>query len=258
MDSLYLPKKIKKHVLNMECEQNSVGCSQAGVYKFFSETETLYLKVESKSGDLETEYKNMLWLQKRLPAPRIIEWLSEMDIDYLLISGIGGKMLCDDYYLKNPTLAVSLLAKGINLLQSVDIKDCPIHNRLHKKLKDAAENIRLNRVDMNDWEANSNRFSSPQDLLNFLSSNIPKNEELVFTHGDYCLPNIFADDEQITGFIDVGRAGVADLWQDVALCIRSLRHNFKTKEYDDLLLKQIGIPINKEKLDYYILLDELF
>ncbi|MHB8127505.1 MAG: APH(3') family aminoglycoside O-phosphotransferase [Mobilitalea sp.] len=258
MSKLFLPNQINKHVLGMECEQNKVGCSQAGVYKFFSATEVFYLKVEPKTGDLETEYNNMLWLKGKISVPRIIEWDSDKDADYLLISDIGGKMLCDDFYLKNPALAVSLLAKGINLLRTVDIKDCPIHNDLHKKLKNATENIRLNRVDMTDWESSSNGFSSPEDLLKYLNSNIPKNEELVFTHGDYCLPNIFADKEQLTGFIDIGRAGAADLWQDVALCIRSLRHNFKTEDYDDLLLKQIGIPINKEKLNYYILLDELF
>ena len=258
MNKLFLPNQIKKHISGMEYEQNNVGCSQTGVYKFFTATQVLYLKVEPKSGELETEHRNMLWLQGKLPIPRIIEWVSENNVDYLLISEIGGKMLCDDFYLKNPALAVSLLAKGINLLKSVAINGCPINNGLHKKLNDAAENIRLDRVDMNDWETSSNGFSSPQDLLDFLNSNIPKNEELVFTHGDYCPQNIFADNDRLTGFIDIGRAGVADLWQDVALCIRSLWHNFNTKEYDDLLLKQIGIPLNKEKLDYYILLDELF
>lgn len=258
MNKLFLPKLIKKHVLGMNIEQNNVGYSQTAVYKFFSSTEVFYLKVEPKSGYLKMEHNNILWMHGKIPVPRIIEWVSEMDVDYLLISEIKGKMLCDDFYLKNPKLAVSLLAKGIHLLHSIDATDCPIRNDLNLKLKDAAENIRLNRVDRGDWESNSDGFSSPQNLLDFLKNNIPKKEELVFTHGDYCLPNIIADKDQITGFIDLGRAGVADLWQDVALCIRSLWHNFRTKEYDDLLLKEIGIPINKEKLDYYILLDELF
>lgn len=258
MNELLLPNRIKKHVSGMRCEQNDIGCSQASVYRFFSATEAVYLKVEPKEGELETEYNKLQWLNGKLCVPRIIEWVSENSTDYLLMSDIGGKMLCDNFYLNNPTLAVSLLAEGINLLRAVDIKDCPIRNDLSRKLKDAAENIRLKKIDMKDWEPGSNQFSTPQDLLDYLISNKPKDEELVFTHGDYCLPNIFADKDQLTGFIDIGRAGVADLWQDVALCIRSLWHNFNSKEYDDLLLKQIGIPLNKEKLNYYILLDELF
>jgi kanamycin kinase/aminoglycoside 3'-phosphotransferase-3 len=257
MSELLLPEKIKKHIAEMKYEQNNIGCSGASVYRFNSTSEIFYLKFSSKSGELETEYQNLLWLNDKLPVPRIIEWVSEDDNDYLLISDIGGKMLCDDIYLNNPTLAVSLLAEGINRLRSIDISNCPIWNDLSRKLTAAADNIRRN-IDMDDWEPSSNQFSSPQDLLEYLITNKPKDEELVFTHGDYCLPNIFADKDQLTGFIDIGRAGVADIWQDVALCIRSLWHNFKTKEYDDLLLKQIGIPLNLEKLNYYILLDELF
>lgn len=253
-----LPYQIKKHVLGLQCVQNDIGCSQANVYRFFSEKEVLYLKVEPKSGELENEYKNLLWLEGRLPVPRVIEWASETDFNYLLISEIPGQMLCDENYLQNPDLAVSLLAEGINLLQSVNTRDCPINNNLSKKLEAATENVRYSRVDMSDWEPENNQFATPNDLLQYLISNKPKDEELVFTHGDYCLPNIFANGNQITGFIDIGRAGVADLWQDVALCIRSLRHNFNTTEYDDLLLKKLDIPLKQEKLDYYILLDEMF
>lgn len=258
MHNLFLPPRLSKLLSQMSVEENKIGCSTAGVYRFSSDTNTYFLKVEPTSGELEIEYKNILWLQDKLPVPQVIEWISDTDYNYLLLSEINGKMLCDDYYLQNPLLAVLILAKGIKLLQSMNIENCPINNSLDKKLKTAAENIKHNRVDMNDWESSSNGFSSPQDMLTFLCSNKPKNEELVFTHGDYCLPNIFGDNEQLTGFIDLGRAGIADMWQDVALCIRSLWHNFNTKEYDSLLLKQIGIPINKEKLEYYILLDELF
>ncbi len=253
-----LPNQIKRHLLGWQCTQNDIGCSQAKVYRFISEKEVLYLKVEPKSGELEKEYKKLLWLEGKLPVPRVLEWVSETDFNYLLISEIPGRMLCDKYYLQNPDLAVSLLAEGINLLQSVDTRDCPINNNLSKKLEDAAENVRYDRVDMSDWEPGNQRFATPEDLLRYLNSNKPKDEELVFTHGDYCLPNILTNGNHITGFIDIGRAGVADLWQDVALCIRSLRHNFNTTEYDDLLLKRLDIPLNQEKLDYYILLDELF
>ena len=50
-----------------------------------------------------------------------------------------------------------------------------------------------------------------------------------FIHGDFCLPNIFADDSGLTGLIDLGRAGVADKWQDIAICYRSLSNNYSGK-----------------------------
>jgi kanamycin kinase/aminoglycoside 3'-phosphotransferase-3 len=66
--------------------------------------------------------------------------------------------------------------------------------------------------------------------------------------------------------IDLGDAGIADRWRDIALCWRSLRRNFDGSyggmvypDFNpDLLLEKLGIPVDREKLQYYILLDELF
>lgn len=252
-----LPTNIKNQILDMNCERETIGCSKAGVYRYSSPGKTLYLKIEQKQGELEAEYRNLSWLQGRLPVPEIIEWFQNDEFDYLLMSGLDGKMLRDDEYLRNPELAVSLLAEGINMIRSLDIGGCPIHNGTDKKLKDAEMNIERGSVDMDDWE-DDNSFSSPEELLAHLRNNIPRNMETAFTHGDYCLPNILAKDRKITGFIDLGRAGVADPWQDVALCIRSLQHNFETDRFGDMLLEKIGIQLDRDKLEYHILLDELF
>ena len=84
-------------------------------------------------------------------------------------------------------------------------------------------------------------------------------EELVFSHGDYCPPNIFIDDNKISGFIDLGRAGIADKWQDIALCVISIEHNFwKNSICIDQLFDEIQLEANWKKIRYYILLDELF
>ena len=92
---------------------------------------------------------------------------------------------------------------------------------------------------------------------------------MVFSHGDYCLPNIFGIRDKVTGYIDLGRAGISDKWCDIALCYRSLSHNYSGKYqqhqkntypgYDELLLfRELDIEPNWEKIRYYILLDELF
>lgn len=257
MERLQLPEALENLLSGMTFEENKIGCSEAGVYRLRSTSGTCYLKVEPESGELQTEYENISWLRGRLPVPDIMGWYGDGVRNYLLLSEIPGTMSCDGYYLEHPSAAVSVLAKGIKLLHSIEIQSCPIDNRLDIKLRKAAENIRSNKVDMDDWEESSRRFSSPQALMDHLCANRPAREEWVFSHGDYCLPNIFGRGEEVTGFIDLGRAGGADLWQDVALCIRSLRRNFGTGEYGALLLEQIGMPMNREKLDYYILLDEL-
>jgi kanamycin kinase/aminoglycoside 3'-phosphotransferase-3 len=259
MDKGKLPSEIARHFdENTEIKKNTIGRSNALVYRCVSPAKTLYLKIGLENSGLEKEYQNILWLHGRSPVPDIVEWVSDSNHDYLLVSEISGKMLCDTYYLKNAELAVSVLAAGIRLLHSLDITDCPLNNNLDIKLRDAGINIKNNQADTGCWKSSSGRFSAPADLFDYLLKNKPEEEELVFTHGDYCLPNIFGDGSLVKGFIDLGRAGIADKWQDIALCIRSFRYNFHTEKYDGLLLDRIGVPNNTEKLEYYTLLDELF
>lgn len=70
-------------------------------------------------------------------------------------------------------------------------------------------------------------------------------------HGDFCLPNILALGDKISGFIDLGDSGIGDPWRDYAWCIWSLEYNLKTDAYTGLLLKKLGIEFNKEKFDKY-------
>jgi len=253
------PYRIKERIKNMVIKQVDIGMSAANVYQCFSETDNYFLKIDSKNSWLKDEYQNIIWLNNKAPVPKIIEWDSDDINDYLLISKINGLMLCDEYYLNNHISAISVLAKGLQLLQSIDIKNCNIVNNLDKKLNSANIHVKNNEVDVNDWDEETKKsFQSPSILLEYLYDNRPENEELVFTHGDYCLPNIFGFGDELLGFIDLSTAGIADKWQDIALCIRSLWYNFETNEYDKLLLNNLGIERDDKKLKYYILLDELF
>ena len=89
-------------------------------------------------------------------------------------------------------------------------------------------------------------------------------EELVLTHGDLCLPNIFANENGLTGFIDVGLAGVADKWVDIEKCLWSMWANTtgffggKQRPFDrQLLFDALGMQPDEDKLRYYGLLDAL-
>lgn len=72
-----------------------------------------------------------------------------------------------------------------------------------------------------------------------------------FVHGDFCLPNILAEDGEITGFIDTEAAGIGDPWLDIAWCIWSYEYNLGTKEYTNILLDELGVEFDKEKYELY-------
>ena len=88
----------------------------------------------------------------------------------------------------------------------------------------------------------------------------------MLSHGDFCLPNLFIGNGKITGFFDLGRSGIADAYQDIALCYCSLHHNLNGRYGGKLnpnadaaiLFDALGIRPDWEKIRYYILLDELF
>ena len=65
--------------------------------------------------------------------------------------------------------------------------------------------------------------------------------------------------------LDLGRAGIADAYTDIALCLRSLRQNLagvydgkvRRTVSEDTFFDALGLRPDAEKLRYYTLLDEL-
>jgi aminoglycoside phosphotransferase len=104
---------------------------------------------------------------------------------------------------------------------------------------------------------------SAQDLYAELAAIPAASEERVFTHGDYCLPNVLlvsdgAGGFRVSGFVDCGNAGIADRYQDLALCARSVAGNLGP-EWVSALFARYGLEhADETKLGYYQLLDEFF
>jgi len=260
MEHLILPTQIKSHLTNMTCDQIKIGCSSAGVYRYSNEDNALYLKIVKVDDEIRREHDLLVWLGGKLPVPEVKCWYEQDGFAYLLMAEIAGEMSCDRLK-SNKNNTVKLLAKGLTMLQAVDITNCPFDITLKKKLARALYNVENGLVDMDDFE--NNKFETPMELYRWLCANKPP-EELCFTHGDYCLPNVFIDSEAVTGFIDVGRGGIADKWQDIALCVRSLGYNLDDTEKAEKdkrissLFSCLEIQPNWAKINYYILLDELF
>ena len=258
-----LPDELMRLLHGYTYEANEVGCSTANVYHYQKGEESLFLKIEKTNEEIRREQGIIRWLRGKLPVPEVKSYLEQNGMSYLLMTAVSGEMTCqspEDTLRKPYEETVRLLAEGLLMLQRVEIETCPFDSTLAKKLQRALYNIKNDLVDIEDFEE-SNEFENPIDLYHWLVEQQPE-EELYFTHGDYCLPNIFIQEGQLSGFIDVGRGGIADKWQDIALCVRSLGYNLrdcaKKEQYVELLFEHLGIKPDWKKIDYYIMLDELF
>ncbi len=261
---MYLPEKIRRLLGEEPHRTDDIGMSGACIQIYGDRV----LKVQEQGMEAENEYRMLLYLQGRLPVPQVYAYDAAEGMDYLLMGRCRGEMACAPEYMEEPLLQCRLLANGLKGLWSVDISDCPCDWRLSQKLRQAEVNVENGLVDLDNVEPDTfgeNGFRDPAHLLQWLYDHMPE-EEPALSHGDYCLPNLFGTGDKVTGYIDLGRAGIADKWCDIALCYRSLSHNYSGRYhgreypgYDDLLLfDELGLEPDWEKIRYYILLDELF
>jgi len=261
---IQIPTNIRKIIESESYAMDNIGMSDSSVYLFSDKV----LKVQSANEESENEYMMMKWLKEKLPIPDVIAYEKESDKSYLLMSRISGAMACDDCYMDNPELLIDLLSKAMHMLWEVDITDCPSRINLDKKLEMTTYNVEHNLVDMENVQPDTfgeGGFKNSKELLSWLIDNRPQ-EEPVLSHGDFCLPNIFFSENKVSGFIDLGKMCVADKYQDIALCYRSLTNNLdggyggKVRKKLDVnkFFNKLGIVPDWDKIRYYILLDELF
>lgn len=258
------PPRIAERIKGKAYTQNTVGKSGSTVLCF----DDMVLKFELVSEESNREHAMLRWLQGRLPVPQILAAETAGGCNYLLMSRLPGEMACAEPLLQNQQALAALLAEGLRMLWRVDVSACPHSAMLEEKLRLAEARVAAGLCDMEDTEPGTygaGGFKSPSALLAWLKANRPE-ETPALSHGDFCLPNLFIGNGKITGFIDLGRSGVADAYQDIALCYRSLHHNLnghyggKPIPNTDaaILFDALGIRPDWEKIRYYILLDELF
>lgn len=255
MDNSYVKEFIKDAKIN----EISIGCSGDSVREVIRKDGTYYIKI-AKSNKLDKEYFMFNYLKNNKSlVPEVVYFNYDGKISTLITKKLEGDMICCDEIFDDMYHVVDLASDAIKILQSIDISNCPFYNNLDLKLSTAKYNIDNNLVttkDMND--ENQKRFGSVQKLYEYLVNNKIKEEKLCFSHGDLSIPNIFYKDEKITGFVDLGDSGIADIWYDISILVKSLRRNYETEEAEKYLFKKLNIKPDYKVIEYYILLTDLF
>ena len=251
-----LPKNISDLIENFDVEEINIGCSDSRVFKYKNGKMTYFLKI-AKTGLLTREYNALSWLENKLDVPKVIKYEIYTDIEYLLTKSLNGEMICSDYYLKNPELAIELLVKAFSEIKKVDIENCPFNVGIDYKLNLIKDNVDKGLI-TGEFISDDilEKYNGVSGILKYLQDN-KFNDEKCFSHGDTSLPNIFVNGNDFVGFIDVGECGIADKWFDLAICEKSIIRNFG-KKYIDLFYGKLQIVPDRFKIDYYLLMMNLY
>ncbi|MBN1971496.1 MAG: aminoglycoside 3'-phosphotransferase [Candidatus Delongbacteria bacterium] len=258
----YLTPALKKILEGKNLEKIDIGCTEALVYfiKNCIDNVNAYLKVNPKNSleKLKHEVDIMNWLNGKIPVPKVLHYDENEHYEFLLMTEIKGFPSFSEE-LSDKSKTMTDLAKGLKLIHSLDISDCPFNEKIIKKCSVIEKQIEAGNIDIDDFddENKGKKLEELFDRIKELRENMQ--EDLVFTHGDYCMPNILLTSNGLSGFIDLGRAGISDRYQDIALAIRSIKYNGFSQDHIDLFLSEYGITeLDNRKVELYKLIDEFY
>lgn len=242
----------------------TIGESSAKVFQVtLRNSSKAFLKISSSeyaSAEMRQEISVLHWLEKKLKVPKSIFFMEEDGTTYSLTSAILGQSLHEERKTKTAQECMRIGARYLRKIHSIPISNCPFSRPLQITLKLAEENVKRGVVNEKDFDS-TRKGSTAKKVYETLLQKMPKEkEDLVFTHGDYCFPNIIVKTGAVSGVVDLGRAGVADRHQDIAIFLRSFKANIGSQPSIALFLQDYALvkALDEAKLEFYSMLDEFF
>ncbi|AQR70433.1 APH(3') family aminoglycoside O-phosphotransferase [Janthinobacterium sp. LM6] len=259
-----MPASLRAAVAGYDWARDSIGESDAAVYRLQGRNgaPALFLKHGrgAAAAELADELARLRWLAQYLPVPAVAQFARAADPEqaWLLTAALPGKT-ARQVLEENPALGPAVtdaLAAFLRRLHALPVSDCPFDAGHAVRLVQARQRINAGLVDAGDFDAEREGWTAQQVWL-ALQEYLPLTPDLVVTHGDFSLDNILMHDGAVVGCLDVGRAGVADRYQDLAIVWRALG------ELDAALQQRFAeqyglLDIDQGKLQFHLLLDELF
>jgi aminoglycoside 3'-phosphotransferase-2 len=256
---MHIPTRWREKFAEALIEQQVIGESGAEVFRIrCSSGEDLFLKSEPTGlrSELPDEVERLRWMNRLdLPGPTVLGDAMEDNRHWLLMTAVPGRDLANANDLSPPQI-VGILAMALRSLHEMPIEECPFDHRLEERIAAAQNRVSAGLVDEADFD-NQPQERAATDVLAELLSTLPEMCDLVVTHGDACLPNFMVNGSHFTGFIDCGRLGVSDRYQDLALTARSIARNLG-QAWVEPFFREYGVKPDHRRIAFYCLLDEFF
>ncbi len=257
-----LPPTLSARLHGLHWHRNLVGEAGAMVYRLGGTgTPDLYLKrgTGASHDDVVDEFARLHWLRGTGCVPRVLHFEADAAGAWLLSEALPGSTAYQ-WLQDAPAQAqriVQALAEFLRRFHATPIDSCPFDATHPLRLAAAQRRLQAGLVDTEDFNAARAGWSA-EAVWQAMTALLPLASERVLCHGDYSLDNILLDaPDHVVGVIDLGGAGVADPYQDLAILASCL------DEFDPALADRffaaygIATP-DLTRLQFHQLLDEFF
>ena len=243
-----LPNDLPKTVLERfsGCDvYDSSSSPEARVY--FAELEGGYFIKVGEYGTLKKEATMAEYFHRLGLSAQVVLYNSDK-ADVFVTKKLSGRDLTSREYIDNPKKMAENMGICLRALHELRAKDCPIKNRTADYLSTAEEGYKIGRFDPSYIDRRLNIYDAETAREFILSrSHLLRSESLI--HGDFCLPNIIFDGDRLSGYIDLGGAGIGDRHIDLFWGAWTLNFNLGTDEHRDTFFDAYGKElIDEEKL----------
>ncbi|MFE6234395.1 aminoglycoside 3'-phosphotransferase [Cellulosimicrobium sp. NPDC057862] len=244
-----------------------VGSGESSSRVFVSKDGARYAKVAS--GDqvaaLAGERDRVRWAtDSGIRGPRLLGWADAPDGAVLTTSAVAGTP-ADQVRPDQVRRAWENVVAAVGALHDVSTGGCPFDRGL-RTMYALAQDVVAQGAVRREFLRPEQESRTGRDLLADLAAELPLRQEqevadLVVCHGDLCLPNILLDPEtlEVSGFVDLGRLGVADRHADLSLLLASAQDTWpdEAQHLQDQLQPLYGSPVDADRLRFHLFLDPL-
>jgi aminoglycoside 3'-phosphotransferase-2 len=254
-----VPADLQSLLRGYDVVQEAIGQSGDSVFRLEApQRPALVVKLaERKPGRrLPEETARLKWLRSAgIPAPCVLHEVSTSSHDWVVMERLAGANAAVSA--EDPSVKVRVIAAALRDLHALESNGCPFDETLAAKVARAELNVRTGQVDTEDFD-DEHRGQSAAVLFDRMLALLPRVEDVVVTHGDASLPNMMLDSGRFSGFVDCGRLGRSDRYQDLALAGHSIRFNLGAAWVQPFLREYGLTSVDQTRMYFYRLLDEFF
>lgn len=257
-----VPAGLADAVRGYRWARDGVGESGGAVYRLTGQAGAPDLFLKQGEGavadDIVAEMVRLRWLGAYLPVPDLVGFAAMPEAAWLLTTALPGETAWQllDRVPAQRGATVDALARFLRRLHAIPVAACPFDAGHRYRMHEARARIDAGLVDEEDFDDARTGWSA-QQVWDALGTYLPPVVDAVVTHGDFSLDNLLMQDGEVVGCIDLGRVGVADRYQDLAILANCLG------EFDAALVARMfagyGIAVpDPDRMAFHLMLDELF